>query len=81
MSETSGTQQPDTGDLYPQNRPAHLFTDDEVAEILHFAKEHGIHGVAEAKLIAFIRDVRAAQLKRAQAKEAPHSEQEKGDEG
>ena len=81
MSETSGTQHPDTGDLYPQNRPAHLFTDDEVAEILHFAKEHGIHGVAEAKLIAYIRDVRAAHLKRAKAQETQHSKQETGDEG
>ncbi|HEY9607204.1 MAG TPA: hypothetical protein V6C85_36690 [Allocoleopsis sp.] len=78
MSETSGTQHPDTGDLYPQNHPDHLFTNDEIAEILRFAKEHGIHGVAEGKLIAYIRDVRAAHLKRAKAQETPHSEQEKG---
>lgn len=81
MSETSGTRHSDTGGLYPPNHRDHLFTDDEVADILRFAQEHGIHGVAEGKLIAYIRDVRAAHLKRAEATEAPHSEQEKGDEG
>ncbi|HEY9634681.1 MAG TPA: hypothetical protein V6D14_14865 [Coleofasciculaceae cyanobacterium] len=67
-SETSGTRHPVTDELYPAHHPAHSFTSEEVADILRFAEEHGIHGVKEDKLFAFIHDVRAAHARRAENK-------------
>ncbi len=73
MSETEDTRHPETGELYPPKHPAHLFTTEEVEDILRFAHEHSIYGANEARLIAFIRDVRAAHLRRAIAKGKPAS--------
>jgi len=63
----------DDGNLFPENHIAHTFTTEEVEDILRFADEHGIHGANEAKLIAFIRDVRAAHLRRAISKGVPQA--------
>jgi len=63
----------DDGNLFPENHIAHTFTTEEVEDILRFADEHGIHGANEAKLIAFIRDVRAAHLRRARSKGVPQA--------
>ncbi len=60
----------DTDDsLFPhQHHHRQEFTEEEIEDILRFADEHGIHGVIEAKLIAFVTDVRAAHASRSQGK-------------
>ena len=63
----------DDGNLFPENHIAHTFTTEEVEDILRFADEHGIHGANEAKLIAFVRDVRAAHPERARSKGVPQA--------
>jgi hypothetical protein len=63
----------DDGNLFPVKHLAHTFTTEEVEDILRFADEHGIHGANEAKLIAFVRDVRAAHLRRARSKGVPQA--------
>ncbi len=64
-SETSGTRNPHTGEWYPPHHPAHAFTTEEVEDILRFAEQHGLSVADEAKLLAFIRDVRAAHWRKA----------------
>lgn len=68
---TSGTRHPDTGELYPPHHPAHAFTTEEVEDILRFAEQHGLSVVDEARLLAFIRDVRAAHLRKARSQGKP----------
>lgn len=74
MTETPkqyNTRHPNTGELYPPEHPAHFFTTEEIEDILRFATQHDIQGINEAKLLAFIRDVRAAHLRRARNQEEP----------
>lgn len=71
IPEEFNTRHPDTGELYPPHHPAHLFTTEEVEDILRFAEQHSLDGINEAKLLAFIRDVRAAHLRRARSKGEP----------
>lgn len=66
--ETSGTRHPNTGELYPPDHPAHEFTTEEVEDILRFAEQHGLSVADEARLLTFIRDVRAAHLRKATSK-------------
>jgi len=64
------TQNTDDNNLFPvhHQRDVAGFTPEEVEDILHFADTHGIHGANEARLIAFIRDVREAHNRKAQSK-------------
>lgn len=74
MTETSGqdnTTHPDTDDLYPPHHSGHLFTNEEIQDILRFAQQHDLQGVNKAKLLAFMRNVRAAHLRRARSKGKP----------
>ncbi|HEY9832432.1 MAG TPA: hypothetical protein V6D26_17730 [Stenomitos sp.] len=69
------TQDSDEDNLFPvHHHSAHAeFTSEEIEDILHFADTHGIHGVNEARLIAFVRDVREAHRRRTQSKREPTS--------
>lgn len=58
-------------DLFPQHHHRGEFTEEELEDILRFADEHGLHGVKEAQLIAFVRDVRAAHTSRRKSKGEP----------
>lgn len=63
----------DDSNLFPTHHPAHAFTTEEIEDVLRFADQHGIHGANEAKLLAFVRDVRAAHLRRASSKGLPQA--------
>lgn len=69
------TKDSDEDNLFPiHHHSAHPeFTPEEIEEILHFADTHGIHGVNEARLIAFVRDVREAHLRKTRRKGEPKS--------
>jgi hypothetical protein len=69
------TKDSDEDNLFPvHHHGAHAeFTPEEIEEILHFADTHGIHGVNEARLIAFVRDVREAHLRKTRSKGEPKS--------